>query len=104
MLMVNAKLYNIIAQRESKLSFQMAGEQRKLAHASKRDSGAQKTIALLGAVFLPGAYLAVRVPILFTFLSSNPRANPLYYPVRLQHDILQLPKQPRRQWRQQQLL
>ena len=36
----------------------MAGEQRKLAHASKRDSGAQKTIALLGAVFLPGAYLA----------------------------------------------
>lgn len=60
------KLYNIIAQRESKLNFQMAGEQRKLAHASKRDSGAQKTIALLGAVFLPGAYLAVRVPILPT--------------------------------------
>lgn len=53
-----AALYNIIAQRESKLNFQMAGEQRKLAHASKRDSGAQKTIALLGALFLPGAYLA----------------------------------------------
>ncbi|KFY25873.1 hypothetical protein V493_04399 [Pseudogymnoascus sp. VKM F-4281 (FW-2241)] len=51
-------LYNIIAQRESKLNFQMAGEQRKLAHASKRDSGAQKTIALLGALFLPGAFLA----------------------------------------------
>lgn len=57
------KLYNIIAQRESKLNFQMAGEQRKLAHASKRDSGAQKTIALLGALFLPGAYLAVCAPI-----------------------------------------
>lgn len=53
-----AALYNIIAQRESKLNFQMAGEQRKLAHASKRDSGAQKTIALLGALFLPGAFLA----------------------------------------------
>lgn len=39
----------------------MAGEQRKLAHASKRDSGAQKTIALMGAIFLPGAYLAVRI-------------------------------------------
>jgi heme/copper-type cytochrome/quinol oxidase subunit 2 len=36
----------------------MAGEQRKLAHASKRDSTAMKTISLLGAVFLPGAYLA----------------------------------------------
>jgi hypothetical protein len=53
------KLYNNIAQRESKLTFQMAGEQRKLAHASKRDSAAQKTIALLGTIFLPGAYLAV---------------------------------------------
>ncbi|KAF4626992.1 hypothetical protein G7Y89_g11165 [Cudoniella acicularis] len=51
-------LYNIIAQKESKLNFQMAGEQRKLAHASKRDSTAMKTISLLGAIFLPGAYLA----------------------------------------------
>jgi hypothetical protein len=53
------KLYNIIAQKESKLNFQMAGEQRKLAHASKRDSSTMKTISLLGSVFLPGAYLAV---------------------------------------------
>ncbi|OWP03416.1 hypothetical protein B2J93_7434 [Marssonina coronariae] len=51
-------LYNIIAQKESKLNFKMAGEQRKLAHSSKRDSAAMKTISLLGAVFLPGAYLA----------------------------------------------
>ncbi|KAE8448143.1 hypothetical protein EG329_009747 [Mollisiaceae sp. DMI_Dod_QoI] len=51
-------LYNIIAQKESKLNFQMAGEQRKLAHASKRDSAAMKMISLLGALFLPGAYLA----------------------------------------------
>ncbi|RDL40541.1 Uncharacterized protein BP5553_00520 [Venustampulla echinocandica] len=51
-------LYNIIAQKESKLNFKMAGEQRKLAHASKRDSAAMKTISLLGAIFLPGAYLA----------------------------------------------
>ena len=36
----------------------MAGEQRKLAHASKRDSAAMKTISLLGAIFFPGAYLA----------------------------------------------
>lgn len=51
-------MYNIIAQKESKLNFQMAGEQRKLAHASKRDSAAMKTISLLGAIFFPGAYLA----------------------------------------------
>ncbi|TVY39155.1 hypothetical protein LOCC1_G005565 [Lachnellula occidentalis] len=51
-------LYNIIAQKESKLNFQMAGEQRKLAHASKRDSAAMKIISLLGAIFFPGAYLA----------------------------------------------
>jgi len=36
----------------------MAGEQRKLAHASKRDSSAMKVISLLGAIFFPGAYLA----------------------------------------------
>jgi hypothetical protein len=53
------KLYNIIAQKESKLNFQMAEEQRILAHASKRDSSRMKTISLLGVLFLPGAYLAV---------------------------------------------
>ncbi|KAI9740653.1 MAG: hypothetical protein M1818_004617 [Claussenomyces sp. TS43310] len=66
-------LYNIIAQRESKLNFQMAGEQRKLAHASKRDAGAQKTVALLGAVFLPGAFLSsVFSMTFFNFQDPNP--------------------------------
>ncbi|KAL2879667.1 hypothetical protein SGCOL_004996 [Colletotrichum sp. CLE4] len=51
-------LYNLLSQRESKIQFQMAGEQRRLAHASKRDSTAMKTISLLGAVFLPGTFLA----------------------------------------------
>ena len=50
----------------------MAGEQRKLAHASKRDSGAQKTIALMGALFLPGAYLAsVFSMTFFNFQNAN---------------------------------
>ena len=80
----------------------MAGEQRKLAHASKRDSGAQKTIALLGAIFLPGAYLAVSAPLSPNSL-SNRCPNLFCHLVRLQHDILQLAKQPRRR-RQQQLL
>lgn len=72
-----AALYNIIAQRESKLNFQMAADQRKLAHASKRDSTAQKTIALLGAVFLPGAYLAsVFSMTFFNFQNSDDPDNP----------------------------
>lgn len=56
------QLYNIIAQKESKLNFQMAIEQRKLAQLSKRDSSTMKTISLLGSVFLPGQYLAVMIP------------------------------------------
>ncbi|KAK3322432.1 hypothetical protein B0H66DRAFT_495321 [Apodospora peruviana] len=53
-----AALYNIIAQKESKLGLTMAGEQRRLAHAAKRDSTSMKTLSLLGAIFLPATYLA----------------------------------------------
>ncbi|KAG9246385.1 hypothetical protein BJ878DRAFT_497217 [Calycina marina] len=67
-----AALYNIIAQKESKLNFQMAGEQRKLAHASKRDSAAMKTISLLGAIFFPGAFIASLFSMtFFNFQSDN---------------------------------
>ncbi|KAI3337470.1 hypothetical protein HD806DRAFT_40700 [Xylariaceae sp. AK1471] len=51
-------LYNIITQKESKLNLEMAAQQRRLAHASKRDSTAMKTLSLLGAIFLPGTFLA----------------------------------------------
>ncbi|KAK4123725.1 hypothetical protein N657DRAFT_645313 [Parathielavia appendiculata] len=53
-----AALYNIIAQKESKLGLQMAGEQRRLAHAAKRDSTSMKLLSLMGAIFLPSTYLA----------------------------------------------
>jgi hypothetical protein len=36
----------------------MAGEQRRLAHAPKRDSTSMKILSLLGAIFLPATYLA----------------------------------------------
>lgn len=73
-------LYNIIAQKESKLNFQMAGEQRKLAHASKRDSAAMKLISLLGAVFLPGAYLAsVFSMTFFNFQDGNSVVSPQFW-------------------------
>ncbi|KAL2271696.1 hypothetical protein VTJ83DRAFT_1067 [Remersonia thermophila] len=51
-------LYNIIAQKESKLGLQMAAEQRRIAHAAKRDSTSMKILSLLGAIFLPATYLA----------------------------------------------
>ncbi|CAI4217886.1 unnamed protein product [Parascedosporium putredinis] len=51
-------LYNISAIRESKLSLQIAKEQKYVAHAAKHDGTAMKTLSLLGAIFLPGTYLA----------------------------------------------
>jgi hypothetical protein len=58
----------------------MAGEQRKLAHASKRDSAAMKTISLLGAIFLPGAYLAsVFSMTFFNFQTSGPAVSPNFW-------------------------
>ncbi|TLD33245.1 hypothetical protein PspLS_00466 [Pyricularia sp. CBS 133598] len=53
-----AALYNVIAQKESKLNLEMAGQQRRLAHASKRDSNSMKTLSLLGAIFLPATLLS----------------------------------------------
>ncbi|RYC63258.1 hypothetical protein CHU98_g2944 [Xylaria longipes] len=44
--------------KESKLNLEMAAQQRRLAHASKRDSTAMKTLSLLGAIFLPGTFLS----------------------------------------------
>ncbi|KAK2070167.1 hypothetical protein P8C59_004686 [Phyllachora maydis] len=53
-----AALYNIYAQKEARLNLDMAVQQRRLAHASKRDSNSTKSLSLLGAVFLPATYLA----------------------------------------------
>jgi hypothetical protein len=52
------QLYNITAMRESKLNLQMAKEQKHLAHATKRDGTAMKTLSLLGALLLPPTYMA----------------------------------------------
>ncbi|CAM1505370.1 Fc.00g110070.m01.CDS01 [Cosmosporella sp. VM-42] len=51
-------LYSLMSQREARLNLEIAGEQRRIAHASKRDSTAMKTLSLMGALFLPGTYLA----------------------------------------------
>ncbi|KAH8716074.1 hypothetical protein HC256_004857 [Beauveria bassiana] len=65
-------LYNIMSQREARLNLEIAGEQRRIAHASKRDSTAMKTISLLGTLFLPGTFLAsVFSMTFFNFQSSG---------------------------------
>lgn len=65
------QLYNIIAQKESKLNLQMAADQRRLAHASKRDSTSMKTISFLGAIFLPATLLASVFSMVFFNVSDN---------------------------------
>lgn len=70
-----AALYNIIAQKESKLNLEMAGQQRRLAHASKRDSTSMKTLSLLGAIFLPATYLASVFSMTFFNFQPNNNAN-----------------------------
>ncbi|OAQ97889.1 hypothetical protein LLEC1_01514 [Akanthomyces lecanii] len=57
--------------REARLNLEIAGEQRRIAHASKRDSTAMKTISLLGTLFLPGTFLASVFSMTAPSLSTN---------------------------------
>ncbi|KAK0726002.1 hypothetical protein B0H67DRAFT_144609 [Lasiosphaeris hirsuta] len=49
---------SFISQRESRLSLAIAAQQQRLAHAAGRESTSMKTLTLLGAMFLPGAFLS----------------------------------------------
>ncbi|KAK6536837.1 hypothetical protein TWF281_001047 [Arthrobotrys megalospora] len=51
-------IYNLIAQRDSKLNIELAKDSRMLAIASKRDSSSMKTIAVLTIAFLPGTFVS----------------------------------------------
>ncbi|KAG5967771.1 hypothetical protein E4U13_006547 [Claviceps humidiphila] len=68
-------LYNIMSQREARLNLEIAGEQRRIAHASKRDGTAMKTISLMGTLFLPGTYLASVFSM--TFFNFQESAHPV---------------------------
>lgn len=70
-----SQLYNIMSQREARLNLEIAGEQRRIAHASKRDSTAMKTLSLMGALFLPGTYLASVFSM--TFFNFQPGSSPV---------------------------
>ncbi len=82
---------------DNRVSFQIAEAQTKLAHSSKREAVSQKVIAVLGTVFLPGAYLSVRVLSTHSTLTSSTNKYTNIQLVPLQHDILQLAiQQPKR--------
>ncbi|RKU47971.1 hypothetical protein DL546_003815 [Coniochaeta pulveracea] len=87
-----AALYNIIAQKESKLNLEMAGQQRRLAHASKRDSNSMKTLSLLGAIFLPATLLAsVFSMTFFNFQDGASEVNPqlwIYFAIAIPLTLL----------------
>lgn len=55
----------------------MAGDQRRLAYASKRDSTSMKTISLLGSIFLPATLLAsIFSMTFFNFQNGKPKNSP----------------------------
>ena len=56
----NMVVANLIAQQDVTLSIGIARDSRELAAASRRDSSAMRIIALLGTIFLPGTFTAVR--------------------------------------------
>lgn len=51
-------LDSLNARTSSKLSLNMAGEQKRISHASKRDSTAMKALSLMGALFLPATFIS----------------------------------------------
>lgn len=53
----------------------MAADQRRLAHASKRDSTSMKTISFLGAIFLPATLLASVFSMVFFNVSDDCKCN-----------------------------
>ena len=49
---------SIVNLRESTISTMLAAQQRRLAEVTRQDGASMKTLAFLGALFLPGTFLA----------------------------------------------
>ncbi|RYP57983.1 hypothetical protein DL769_009170 [Monosporascus sp. CRB-8-3] len=62
---------SIIGQVESRLNVEIATQQHRLADAGRRDSISMKTLAFLGAVFLPGTFLATFFSMPFSDFSDE---------------------------------
>ena len=53
-----------MAQKGNLVTIALAADSRQIAAATKKDSSAMKTIALLTMIFLPGTFVAVSVDVL----------------------------------------
>ena len=51
-------VHNLIAQESNIQNIDVAKDSKAIAEAAKRDSASMKTIAVLGTVFLPGAFVS----------------------------------------------
>jgi len=61
LILTDSQLASIIAHRESIVNLQMVAmitDQRRISQAAKRDGNALKRLSMMGAIFLPGTFLA----------------------------------------------
>ncbi|KLU89466.1 hypothetical protein MAPG_08437 [Magnaporthiopsis poae ATCC 64411] len=72
-----ASLSNALAQKESRLSLEIAGQQRRLAHSAKRDSHGMKTLSLFGAIFLPATLVSSIFSTTFFDFQATERSQPV---------------------------
>lgn len=64
-------MHSILNQRESRLNLEIAVQQQLLADSSRRDGMSMKTLAVLGALFLPGTFLSSMFSMPFFEFSSG---------------------------------
>jgi len=93
---LDTMLYHSINQKDSRLNYSIARDSKKIAAATRKDSSAMKTIAILTIIFLPGTFIAALFSTgLFTFTepSSDSIVSPefwVYWAVALPVTILVL--------------
>ena len=74
-----AVVFNFMAQKDNLLNISLANDSRRIAAASKRDSTAMKTIAVVTMIFLPGTYIAALFAIPVFNWDANPGTSILSY-------------------------
>lgn len=57
----SSQVHNLIAQEDNVRNIELARDSKVIATASKRDSSIMKVLAVLGTLFLPASFIAVRI-------------------------------------------
>ena len=74
-----AVVFNFMAQKDNLVNISLANDSRRIAAASKRDSTAMKTIAVVTMFFLPGTYIAALFAIPVFNWDAGPNVSVLNY-------------------------